>query len=71
MTSSTFNGNGAASPSKPTPLSHPCCAPECDRWGSFGHDVGGAAEKWYCRRHDPAGGKGLRGMKGGGAGSPG
>ena len=51
-------GNGGTP--KPEPLVHRC---HCGAWGSYGHDVGTKEERWYCRAHDPCGGRGSSGLK--------
>ena len=55
-------GNGAQTP-KHEPFVHLCDHPGCSEWGSFGHGVWTAQEKWYCRKHDPVGGQGTPGWK--------
>jgi hypothetical protein len=41
----------------------PCTHPGCEEWGSFGHNVGTQDEVYFCRKHDPLGGLGERGLR--------
>lgn len=52
----------AAIPPKPADVhwTHYCEQPGCTAWGSFGHEIG-ARTVWFCKEHDPCGGKGGEG----------
>jgi hypothetical protein len=48
----------------PDPREHPCEAPGCDRWGSFGFRVGGSI-RWFCLEHKDIGERLLAAPDGG------
>jgi hypothetical protein len=56
-----MNDATAPKPAGPSAFIHHCSNSGCTAWGSFGHGYGTKEERWYCREHDPHGGRGSHG----------
>jgi hypothetical protein len=50
-------------PPERKPHMRPCSHLGCEEWGSFGHNVGAPDEVYFCRKQDPLGRLGERGVR--------